>query len=41
MIKEYMQLLLSHKIRGITTIDDKHKLCTMQRNEIARKKNNW
>ena len=32
MIKEkYMQLLLSHQIRGITTIDDTHKLAARQR----------
>jgi hypothetical protein len=31
MIKEkYTQLLLSHQIRGVTTIGDTHKLCTSE-----------
>ena len=34
MIKEkYKQLLLSHQIRGITTIGDTHKLCAIIRPE--------
>ena len=33
MIKEkYTQLLLSHQIRGITTIGDTHKLVAIQKN---------
>jgi len=32
MIKEkYTQLLLSHQIRGITTIGDTHTLCSIEK----------
>jgi len=35
MIKEkYMQLLLAHQIRGITTIGDTHKLCARLKNIV-------
>ena len=36
MIKEkYIQLLLSHQIRGITTIGDTHKLGATLQNDIT------
>jgi len=39
MIKEkYIQLLLSHQIRGITTIGDIHKLPPMQERAISKEK---
>ena len=30
-IEKYTQLLLSHQIRGITTIGDTHKLCVIKK----------
>ena len=45
MIKEkYTQLLLSHQIRGITTIGDTHKLYSIWRNRRTTElkgKNKW
>ena len=32
--EKYIQLLLSHQIRGIRTIDDTHKLAFIKKNEI-------